>query len=103
MTDVDEIGSAKRFGDLVVDRPQPVVFGHQRAEPFDVGDTELIGVGRRKVGRRLQVVEATGRPDAEIVRRPRQCCDVGDRKAKQQLVIGDAAVDVVAVGRQVIA
>src|SRR5271155_1521268 len=101
MADVDEGGFAERLGDVVADRPQPVVFGDQRAQLIDVGDTELVGIRRREVGRRCQVVEAANGPNGEIVRRPGQCCDVGDRKAKQQLVIGDAAVYVVAVSRLV--
>lgn len=40
MTDVDEVGSAERLGDAVIDRTQPMVFGDQRTQLIDVGDPD---------------------------------------------------------------
>src|SRR5271156_7147871 len=62
MADVDEVGFAKRLGDVVIHWVKPVVFGDQRAQLIDVGDSELVGIRRREVGRRRQVVEAAGGP-----------------------------------------
>src|ERR1700744_4837170 len=102
MADVDEVGFAKRLGDAIVDRTQPVMLGNQRAQLVDVGDPELVGVGFGEVSRWPEIVQSAGGPDAQIVGRPGQCREVGYRKAKQQLVISDAAVYVVAVSRKVI-
>src|ERR1700723_3763187 len=103
MADVDQVGAAKRLGDGLIDWPQPVVFGDQRAQLIDVGNAELVGIRRREVGRRRQVVQGAGGPESQIVAGPTPCCDAKYQKSKQQLVIGDAAVYVVAVSGQVIA
>ena len=78
------------------------MLGDQHSELIDSCDSEFVGMFGGEVGRRCEVVEGARGPDTHIVGRPRECREVWDRGAKQQLVVSDAAVYVVAVGGHVV-
>ncbi|MDT7722178.1 MAG: hypothetical protein QOE94_3189 [Mycobacterium sp.] len=102
MADVDEVGFAKGFGHPIVRSPQPVVLGDQHSQLIGICDSDFVTMFGGEVRRRCEVVEGTSGPDTQIVSRPRECRDVGDRGAKQQLVVTDAAVYVVTVGGHIV-
>jgi len=100
---VDEVRRPECIVHAVAGSPQLVVLGDHQPHLVDVSDPEFRCVRCYELGGRRQVVERVGRPDAEVVHRPRERCGVRGRSPEQQLVVVQAAVHVVAVGAQIIA
>ena len=77
-----------------------MVFRDQQLYPINFCDSEFVGMRRRQVGRRGEVIERAGRPDAQIVSYPCERSEVRDRCTEQQLVVVDTAVYVVAIAQR---
>jgi hypothetical protein len=92
----------ERLDDRVTGWTDLVVQLHHLDDERQVGHRGLVGVLTGEVGRRWDVIESVRGPDAEVVHRPGERLVVGHLGTAQQVpLVGQAAVDVVAVSGEI--